>query len=74
MIPGKWQFENFETWIPGSIFTILQNDIRYIYIGQRQGTINNDGPQVLDPEVMNEEPVFKVVYHKDRVWIFEITP
>lgn len=27
LLPGRWQFENFETWIPGSIFTIAENSI-----------------------------------------------
>jgi hypothetical protein len=59
---------------PAIISILVQNSIRYIYIGQRQGTINYNGPQVLDPIAMVKEPVFKVVYHQDRVWIFEVSP
>jgi hypothetical protein len=57
---------------PEIISLLLQKGVRYIYLGQRQGSINYVGPQILDPEIMNDVSNFKVVYHQDRVWIFEV--
>jgi hypothetical protein len=57
---------------PEIISMLLQKGIRYIYLGQRQGSINYIGPQILNPELMNDDPNFKVVYHQDRVWIFQV--
>jgi hypothetical protein len=46
--------------------------ISYIYIGQRQGRVNNSGPQLLDPQEIIKDSHFKLVYHEDRVWIFAL--
>jgi hypothetical protein len=59
---------------PEIISLLLERNIHYVYVGQRQGTINYTGPNILDPELMNNNPNFKVLYHQDRVWIFEVIP
>lgn len=59
---------------PDIISRLVENGIQYIYIGQRQGTVNYSGPQVLDPEVIKTIDHFKVAYHQDRVWIFALKP
>jgi hypothetical protein len=46
--------------------------INYVYIGQQQGRVNYDGPDVLKPEQLLASPAFRAVYHQDRVWVFEI--
>lgn len=46
--------------------------ITHIYIGQRQGSVNNSGVNVLQPELLLASPRFYLRYHQDRVWIFEI--
>ena len=46
--------------------------ITHIYIGQQNGRVNWNGP-VLDPLVLLENNDLKLVYHVDRVWIFERT-
>ncbi|MGE5124583.1 MAG: hypothetical protein ACM3H7_08695, partial [Acidobacteriaceae bacterium] len=48
--------------------------VGYIYIGQRQGRINYQGPDVLDPQVISADAHFTSIYHQDRVWIFRIEP
>jgi hypothetical protein len=48
--------------------------ITHVYIGQRQGRVNNPGPPVLDPSRLRESPAFQLVYHADRVWIFALRP
>jgi len=49
-------------------------NVNYIYIGQRHGSINNPAPSIFDSVVMKSDPHFDLVYHKDRVWIFRIMP
>jgi hypothetical protein len=49
----------------------LQNrNITHVFIGQQQGSIN--GPPLLDSNTLLDSPNFRLVYHEDRVWIFEI--
>jgi hypothetical protein len=59
---------------PEVISLLLQNGIKYVYIGQRQGSINYNGPQALDPKILSAIPNFKEIYHQDRVWIYEVLP
>jgi hypothetical protein len=59
---------------PEIISLLLQKGIKYLYLGQRQGSINYEGPQILDPKIINSLPNFKEIYHQDRVWIFEVIP
>ena len=54
--------------------TLKERGINYVYIGQRQGRVNNPDGSVLDPETLLASPHYKPVYHQDRVWVFEITP
>ncbi len=57
---------------PDVISMLKKQGIKYIYIGQRQGVVNNSGPKVLDPEALVKDPNFEVKYNQDRVWIFEL--
>jgi hypothetical protein len=42
-----------------------------VYIGQRRGRVNYAGPDVLDPALLAQSPLFRAIYHQDRVWVFE---
>lgn len=46
-------------------------DVSYIYIGQRQGIVNNPGPSI-DVEQLLNDPDLAPIYHEDRVWIFKV--
>ena len=59
---------------PGIVDDLVKAGFEYIYIGQRQGQVNNPGPVVLDPEVLRLDPHFQVLYQRDCVWIFKIIP
>jgi hypothetical protein len=48
--------------------------VTHIYIGQQQGRVNYSGPYVFDPEYLLASPQYRLVYHQDRVWIFEVKP
>ena len=56
------------------ISLLEERGIDYIYIGQRQGRVNYNGPDILDPQVISEDRNFETIYHQDRVWIFKIVP
>ncbi len=56
---------------PAVLQMLKERGIRYIYVGQRQGQVNNPAP-ALDPQVLLNSPAFKPLYHQDRVYIFEI--
>jgi hypothetical protein len=54
---------------------LFQSDnVNYIYIGQRHGSINNPGTALLDPDIISKNQNYQVVYHQDLVWIFKIEP
>jgi hypothetical protein len=55
-----------------SLGMLQERKITHIYIGQQQGRVNYAGPDVLDPLQLSGDPHFRVIYHQDRVWIFEI--
>jgi hypothetical protein len=44
--------------------------ISYVYLGQRQGRVNSGG-QLFTAEQLLTAPNFRLVYHQDRVWVFE---
>jgi hypothetical protein len=46
--------------------------ITHIYIGQQHGRVNYSGPDFLDPELLLNSPDYSLVYHQDRVMIFEV--
>ena len=50
-----------------------QHGIDYVYIGQRQGTVNSPGP-LLDLSQLLSSEYYEPVYHQDQVWIFKLLP
>ncbi len=52
---------------------LIHAGVSYVYIGQRHGRVNNPGPS-LDPVILAASPAFKLVYHQDRVYIFQFQP
>jgi hypothetical protein len=47
--------------------------VTHIYIGQQGGAVNYQGPKTLDLNVLLKSSHYRLIYHQDRVWIFEIT-
>jgi hypothetical protein len=58
---------------PDVLQTLIDRDITHIYIGQRQGSVNNHGFK-LDAQALLNSPNFHPIYQQDRVWIFEVRP
>jgi hypothetical protein len=51
---------------------LQEHKVTHVYIGQRQGRVNYSGPDVLDPVALLGSEHYRLVYHLDRVWVFEV--
>ncbi len=58
---------------PEIISQLKDRSIAYLYIGQLQGEVNSGGPLFTSKQLLTD-PNFHLVYHQDRVWIFNIVP
>jgi hypothetical protein len=50
---------------------LKDRNISYIYIGQLQGKVNSSGSLFTSIQLL-ADPNFQLIYHQDRVWIFQI--
>jgi hypothetical protein len=57
---------------PETLTMLRERNIRYVYIGKRQGRVNYDELNVLSPETLLNSPHYRLVYNRDRVLIFEM--
>jgi hypothetical protein len=57
---------------PQVLDLLARRGITHVYIGQQQGRVNNIHP-LLDPAELLDNPHFNLVYHEDRVWIYEFS-
>jgi len=57
---------------PDVLALLRERGVTHVYIGQRQGRVNYGGPYVLEPGQLLASPNFRLVYHQDRVWVFEV--
>lgn len=51
---------------------LQERGVTYAYIGQRQGQVNYSGPLLLQPDQLRASPYFRLLYHQDRVWLFQV--
>ncbi len=78
--PGyrKWvnqltqQLQGADMAAPATLSLLRERGITHVYIGQQQGRVNYSGPDVLKPESLLASPYFHLIYHQDRVWVFEV--
>jgi len=56
---------------PDVLFELRKRNISYVYIGQQQGQVNWGEPLFTAAQMLADKN-FLLVYHQDRVWIFEI--
>jgi hypothetical protein len=52
---------------------LKERGVTHVYIGQQGGRVGNPGPPLLQAGLLSESPYYRVVYHQDRVWIFEMS-
>lgn len=57
---------------PEVLKDLLERGVSHVYIGQQQGRVN--GPPLLDAQTILNSSAFRLIYHKNLVWVFEITP
>jgi hypothetical protein len=57
---------------PDILSELKERDISYVYLGQLQGMVNNPGGPLFTADQLLSDPNFRLVYHQDRVWIFQI--
>jgi hypothetical protein len=56
---------------PDTLALLAERGITHVFIGQRHSN-QPGGPFALQPDQMLNQPAFRLIYHDDRVWIFEI--
>jgi hypothetical protein len=60
-------------WDDQALLALLHREkITHIYVGQRQGRVNNSSENVFNPEDLIKSANYRVVYHQDQVWIFRV--
>jgi len=57
---------------PAVLALLRERGITHVYIGQQQGRVNYGGPDVLDPTALLRSEHYRLAYHQDRVWVFEV--
>lgn len=58
---------------PQTITTLCTWGITHVYIGQRQGEVGDKSRQLFIPGDLLDQPAFELIYHQDRVYVFELT-
>jgi hypothetical protein len=64
--------QQFDIESPEVLAMLGDREVTHVYIGQQGGKVNYEGPGPLDPAVLLKSQHYRLVYHQDRVWIFEI--
>jgi hypothetical protein len=57
---------------PDILALLRERGVKYVYVGQLEGRGNYNGPYVLNPDELLSSPFYHLIYHQDRVWIFEV--
>ena len=57
---------------PAALALLKDRGITHVYVGQQHGRVNYAGPQLLDPDALKHSEHYEPVYHRDRVWVFEV--
>jgi len=59
---------------PEGIRLMCLRGLTHVYIGQRQGRVGFDATQLFSPAELSDNAAFDLVYHTDRVYIFQLKP
>jgi hypothetical protein len=66
------EMQNKDITHPDILALLQKREVKYIYVGQREGRVNYDGPNIINPDKLLSSTFFRPIYHQDRVWIFEV--
>ncbi|MEM2001781.1 MAG: hypothetical protein QXT77_03905, partial [Candidatus Methanomethylicaceae archaeon] len=58
---------------PETLKMLKERGVMYVYIGQREGKVGAGAKQLFSPSDVIGSEAFRVLYHRDRVWIFMLT-
>ncbi len=58
---------------PAAAAWLESQGIGYVYIGARQGHVNDPDQPLLDAATLRSSPDYQVVYQQDGVWIFRVS-
>ncbi|MFN2165037.1 MAG: hypothetical protein ACK2U9_02105, partial [Anaerolineae bacterium] len=53
---------------------LREQGITHVYIGAQSGRVNDPDSPLLDAALLQASSYYRVVYHQDGVWIFELDP
>jgi hypothetical protein len=56
---------------PAVIEMLQERGIEYVYVGQKQGSVNSPKP-LIQIEQLVGSPYYQLLYHQDRVWIYKL--
>lgn len=57
---------------PDVMALLAERGVDYVYVGQQEGRVNNNGITTINPDDLISSSSFRLVYHQDRVWVFEV--
>ena len=57
---------------PSVLSELHARGLTYVYIGNRDGRVNNAAGPHLEGEQFSASSHYRLVYREDRVWIFEV--
>ena len=59
---------------PGAITALRVAGVTHVYVGQRQGAVNDGTSATLNIKRLLSSEAYEPVYHQDRVWVFRLLP
>jgi hypothetical protein len=59
---------------PETLQMLKERGVAYVYIGQREGKVGAGAKPLFSPSDLIGSKAFRVLYHRDRVWIFVMRP
>jgi hypothetical protein len=59
---------------PATLALLKAHGVTHVYVGQRHGRVNYGGPHILDPSLLLQSDLYRVIYHRDRTYVFEVSP
>lgn len=52
---------------------LRNSGVTHVYVGQGAGMVGNSGSPLLDVGALSNDPTYRLIYHRDGVWVFELT-
>jgi len=56
----------------GGVRLLCDEDVTHVYVGQGQGLVGGGVRQLFKPQDLLDRPEYSLIYHQDRVYIFEV--